>query len=268
MQPNSVIPKAQTLRRQTVPEHDQTNVDSNSNFPRPCPCRCPTLLSVRDWATQPKPSVTEKLKWPILQFRPVVVVVVVAGHFPAAAAAAAARQFFYTILVLFSTVNQRGGWGPVPGGARNGLNSRRFVCFRLFFEAFLNGLFMRGRSIIHTLYKAKRERGARRVPGRPDQTGTGRKRGQDMRAKRKCAHLFILFRFRFDFSAFLFSFFFLLVCLFGLLCAPLLLLLNEIFKWFARKSPSGGESDRGGSVTVWGRQTEAGTDTVRRQKGP
>lgn len=84
-----------------------------------------------------------------------------------------------------------------------------------------------------------------------------------MRAKRKCAHLFILFRFRFDFSTFLFPFLFfpslslfLFFGLFGLLLVPPLL--NEIFKWFARNSQGGrvGEGEAG-------RQREAGTDRVR-----
>lgn len=57
--------------------------------------------------------------------------------------------------------------------------------------------------------------------------GWVRKRGQDMRARRKCAHLFILFRFRFDFVSFGF-YFFLFLCVFP----PRPPLLSEIFKWF------------------------------------
>lgn len=71
-----------------------------------------------------------------------------------------------------------GQWWGRGRGRRTGLNSRRFVCFRLFFEAFLNGLFMRGRSIIHTLYYGKVDGGrvsrpdpTRPDPARPDQTG-------------------------------------------------------------------------------------------------
>lgn len=117
--------------------------------------------------------------------------------------------------------------------------------FFLFFGAFLNGLFMRGRSIIHTLFKIETERARQREEEWEGEGDTGpvqlvwlgRKRGQDMRAKRKCAHLFILFRFRFDISTFLFVPFF-VYFIFSLclcVCVCLLLLLNEIFKWFARK---------------------------------
>lgn len=109
------------------------------------------------------------------------------------------------------------------GGGEEGteLNSRRIVCFSSFSGAFLNGLFMRGRSIIHTLYKIETERARQRKESREGDGGgdtgpvqlvwLGRKRGQDMRAKRKCAHLFILFRFRFDISTFLFVPFFCLL---------------------------------------------------------
>lgn len=104
---------------------------------------------------------------------------------------------------------------------------------------------MRGRSIIHTLYKIETERARQRKEGREGDGGgdtgpvqlvwLGRKRGQDMRAKRKCAHLFILFRFRFDISTFLFVPFFCLLYFSVCVCVCVFLLLNEIFKWFARK---------------------------------
>lgn len=45
-------------------------------------------------------------------------------------------------------------------GRRGGGNRAQFAphrLFFLFFRAFLNGLFMRGRSIIHTLYKIETE---------------------------------------------------------------------------------------------------------------
>lgn len=127
-------------------------------IPSPPPTPPPQLAPYPIQAEPPNQS--PKLKWPILQFRPAVVVVLV-GHFPAAD--------------NFSTQFWSFFWGRGLGSSASPVMERRrrrgrrewaqfapHRLFFLFFGAFLNGLFMRGRSIIHTLFKIETERARQR----------------------------------------------------------------------------------------------------------